>query len=933
MENVRIVRALAVLAFLFAACGVRVPADAAPAAVGTAGTIAGTVLDAQGNPIAGAQVILAGSTARAATSDGHGAFSFAAVVPGLYSVTVTRAGLTAVTLDDVAVAAAQTVTLSVRMQPASFSSLQSIGHVIASRAGSSINTSAAAITTVTPGTVIDQGQTQVSRIVDELPGIIASPVSFNGNSGWNTADPWIAVEPQIRGALPYETATLIDGHPVQVGASGSYNISFLSAYLLQDVEVVKGPGAMVPNIDYAIGGTLNFRTLEPTAQKRFSADYGLDNYGGQISNFRATGTTLNGKLGYAVDYALDGSPGPFHNTPAMMPYEQGNGPTQAINGQPTCVDPSVLNCPYAFLPGRPGYQDSYKVVSPIIGFGSPMNSDHFLRSELVKLRANFSQQSSLTVSYLGGQAAVNNLGAFAFSDNTTFFAPPAGYTGSIPAGPIDQCCENVTSLGYDYNDQGVFQAELRTALGTNTVLARYYAASLYDYNTHDPQGEPGTQSFPQILYGGASVGNPGTEEIFNGQPGVATFYDQYVSTLTHDRLGGYTVELDHPAGPNLYILSLDQTKSTSFEEYIAPPAPFTPQYLVPAGSGQSFRTIAARGQFVLSPQLNATVSDYLVSYTSTYSPTGGGPFTSTTYDFDGPRAALTWRPSRDVSWRFSTGASIAPPYVNLLTTPAGPPVGNLGGFNNQYYTQTLNSGNVRPETAWGYDLGADWRYGNGIIASADVYETTLHDQFLDTTRLAGTYSGVPLYVQQTANLGHSRYEGVELALHRSPASGFGFVTQGALLRAFAYDLPAGFYNSAAGPDTINLGILPNVNFVPSGLGYNGLSASRVPYSQGYGELNYRTLHGAFYRIGLTYYGPNNGYNEPAFEVLSASARLPFGKNTSLLFAADNLTGAYDKPYIGLYSGMGVPLANGLQGQTISGQYGPTTFRVLLHRDL
>jgi outer membrane receptor protein involved in Fe transport len=914
------------------------PALAANSSDGT-GIIAGTVTDTGGKPIAGANVTLTGPTTRSTVTDAAGAFTLSGVVPGIYSASVRKAGFVSVT-SDVAVLQQQRVAFTVTLQSSSFSSLRTIGNAVA-YASRGMNTSTASIDTISSADVIGQGQTQASRVLDQIPGIIGNAVSFSGNSGWNTADSWVAIEPQIRGALPYETATLIDGHPVQVGASGSYNVSFLSAYLLQNVEVVKGPGAMPSDIDYAVGGTVNFRTLEPSRERRASFDYGVDNYGGQISNFRATGTTSNGKLGYVLDYALDGSPGPFNNTPAWMPYQQGNGPTQAVNGHLTCVDPTLTNCPYTFQAGPAQYQSSYQVVAPLIGFGAPMNSDHFLRAELAKVRANFSQESSLTISYLGGQAAVNNLGSFAFSDNTTFFAPPPGYTGSVPAGPINACCENVTSTGYDYNNQGIFQAEFHTTLGTNTFLARYYTASLYDFNTRGDNGPPATQTFNQQLYGGAQIGNPATTEIFNGQTAAVTFYDQYIGTLTHDRLGGYTVQFDHPAGENVYSLSYDQTASTSSEQYTfplnpqpAPPAPlFTTQDLVPGGSGQQFKTIAARAYLTLSPKVNATLGDYQVAYTSRYSPNGDGNSTSTTHAYNAPRAALTYRATRDVSWRFAAGASIAPPYITLLTTPSGPPAGNLGGFNNTYYTQTLNSGDIRPETAWGYDLGVDRRFKNGLVASADVYETTLRDQFLQTVFLAGTYLGVPLYDQQTENLGHSRYEGIEVALRNAPATGFGFLAQGALLRAYAYDLPAGFYDSAAGPNTVNLGILPNVNFMPSGLGYNGLSASRVPYSQGYGELNYRSRHGAFYRLGMTYFGPNNGYNEPAFEVVSASMQLPLGARTSLLLAGDNLTGAYDKPYVGIYSGIPVPLANGLLGQTVSGQYGPATFKFVVHEDL
>ena len=915
--------------------GMLTSASAARAA-GT-GAITATVLDASSKPIAGARVNLSGPQVAATTSRADGTFAFTGLSPGLYSIFVARSGFAPATLGDVVVTGGP-VTLAVRLQPASFSSLAEIGRVsTSSTATVQMNTSTAAIATVTGASLLDKGQTQITKALNEIPGIVGSVQPFSPSQGWNTAAAGTPVEPQIRGALPYETETLIDGHPVQVGRNGSFNVSFLSTYMLQSLEVVKGPGALAPNIDYAIGGTLNYRTLEPTLKQVASIDFGIDNFGGQTTNLRATGTTAGGRISYAFDYALDGSPGALHNYPGLMPYIQGNGTTQLINGQPTCLD-GASNCPYAYLPGNPAYQSSYSIVAPLLGCCSPVNSDFFNRDEFGKIRYNFSQQTALTVSYLAGQARANNLGTFAFSDNTTFFAPPAGYTGSIAPGPIDTCCENVTSIGYDFDNQTLFQAELRTALGRDTILARYYKTSLYDFNTRNQSGPPGTQSFNLNLYGGGiAVGQPdaaGNYQYpnYSNTPALVTFVDQNVEYLDSDRLAGYSVEYDHPVAENMYTVSVDQYRSTS-SSTVGFGTQDVSSVLVPAGSGQSFRTLLARGQFTLNSHLHATLSNYYISYDSHYSQTGDGNFVDSTHAFDGPRAALEWRPARDVSWRFSTGSSIAPPYANLLSNPSGPPIGNNGGFNDTYFTETVNSGDVRPETAFGYDLGIDQRFRGFVLASADIYETTLHDQFLQTTTLGGMYNNRPLFIQQTANLGHSRYEGVELKLARTPPAGLGFLISGSLMRAYAYDLPPGFYDSGAGTDTVNLGILANENFMPSGLGFNGLSAARVPYAQGYGELTYGTRGGAHFVAGVTYFGNNNGFNEPAFEVLSASIHLPLGKKTSLQLSGDNLTGAYDKPFVGLFSGIGVPLANGLLGQVTSGQYGPATFRLTVHHDM
>ena len=283
-------------------------------------------------------------------------------------------------------------------------------------------------------------------------------------------------------------------------------------------------------------------------------------------------------------------------------------------------------------------------------------------------------------------------------------------------------------------------------------------------------------------------------------------------------------------------------------------------------------------------------------YKDNYTQDGGLTFQSSSHAYDAPRLALGWRPNSNTSVRGSAGFSVAPAYINLLTnTPT--PVANRNPPT--YFTLTGNAGDVSPETAFGFDLGADRRIARDTVLSADVYETTLHNQFISTTALDGTYTPpvgsiypnqpYPLYVSKTANLGLARYEGVELALHRDPVVGFGYKLQGSLQRGYAYALPSGIYATAAGPYTANLGVIPNVNFEPSGQGYNGLSMARVPYAQAYGELNGRTRTGGYGLVGITYYGNNNSYNVAPFYVVNASYRQPIGKHVSLLLAVQNVT--------------------------------------------
>jgi outer membrane receptor protein involved in Fe transport len=263
--------------------------------------------------------------------------------------------------------------------------------------------------------------------------------------------------------------------------------------------------------------------------------------------------------------------------------------------------------------------------------------------------------------------------------------------------------------------------------------------------------------------------------------------------------------------------------------------------------------------------------------------------------------------------------------------------------NNQgavlYYTQTLNNGNISPETAFGLDLGVDHRINDDLIFSGDIYQTALHGQFLNTTSVDGTYTPAsgpnagktrPLYITKTANLGQSRYQGLELTLRRVPETGFGFKAQGALIRAYTYNLPPGFWDTANGPNTTNLAVIPNANFYGSGNGYNGIADGNVPYAQGYAEANYRTRTGGLFLLGATYYGNNNSYNAPAFFVVSASARVSINDHVSVQLTGDNLTDSLGEKTANLFGGKPVPLVNGTVGVTTAFNVGPPTAHFIVH---
>jgi len=611
----------------------------------TSSVISGNVFTSDGVPISGASVIVDGPVRRSDSTDARGAFSFASVAPGVYVLTVGKAGFTSARQENIAVTAGSTATVTIPLTASSFSSLRQIGQVSTSAPGrAQINTSTGALAVVSNQAFVDQGQQQVTKILNETPGIVASRTSV-GNSA-SQASPII---PQIRGALPYETATLVDGHPVSVGANGYFSPLYLNPALLQDVEIAKGPGVLSTDINYAIGGSVNYRTLEPTRTFHAAVDLGIDNYAGTSPSVRITGSTPTHVVDYAFAYALNGTPGPLRDyrvAGSQVPLVYGGGGLNSdgtgpwfVNGRGYAGVPLGLgasNTPqYAGLPGQAYFAQPFYVCC------STLDTQYLARAELAKLRFNMSQQTALTVSYLGAQSTSNQTGAQASSVSTlpnggnfSSFAPPKGYAGSVAPGtaiPFDLAA--YVPL-YNSIQQSLFQSELRSAVGKTTILARYYAGTAnqftYSYKT------PTNESFAGNAWGGVALcavgvafnfatkacadGAAPTPTFFDGQATSFTSGPAQTTTLTQDHLRGYSLEFDQPAGDNFFTLAFDRSHHDSLNDVYNPVQGIIGYQLAP-GSGQQFTTILARAQLALTRRLTATISNYAIQYASTTVPT------------------------------------------------------------------------------------------------------------------------------------------------------------------------------------------------------------------------------------------------------------------------------------------------------------------------
>lgn len=898
------------------------------------GSISGSVRDVEGRPLASARIDVHGPQNATATTDASGAFSVENLAPGTYEITASKGGYRSAGVDGI-VLKSGTEHVDLALEPATLSTLKEIASVRSVRGA--LNTSSSAITDLSQERFLQAGQIQIGHILDQVPGVIsARPASAN------PAAPGSITSPNLRGALDYEKATLLDGHPLINGRNGDYPTMLVSSLLYDNIEVVEGPTAYAPEINYGIGGTLNFRTGNPTARSSGQTIYGVDNMSGSFAQLKYSNTIANGKLGYLFNFASYGTQGPLNQYPSYFALPAGttiNG-FGAVSGATTSGKPiNGQQGPYPIANALGNPSNAY---ATLVACCQAVNSSFLNHGELAKLEYHFSPTTTFSAAFIGIQSMYDGPAA-GFTQIGSVFAPASGYSASSGIAPGQTILLNNRTTLPDsrlYDNEPIFEGELRTALHRDTLLARYYSAVLARQTTSmlaSPSANYVTA--PMTLYGTATVG--GVATAFNGTSASLTIPTPYSNSVEHDGLKGFSFEYDHPMGPNIYTFAFDRNTSLT-DAYSITGSATNPQgnrsTLIAAGTRQDFTTYLLRADLALGTKAQVTVANYFNVYQSKFTPqvvNGNFVFQTTTTTHDDPRLGISYRPSPDLALRFSMGSAVAPPYPALID--------NLTQTPQQVYTPGAttvtignNSGTLLPETSFGYDVGGDWHMRTGDVLSFDAYLTNLRNQFVGviypsgtTFNPPGTSAQIPVYISTNQNLAQSRFEGLELTWRRDPARGAGYTIAAALQRAYAYNLPASFYSSAAGPFTTNLGVINGANFYAfNSPFFNGISNKSEAYSQGYAGIHGRGGNGQYAEFGFTYYGSNNTYNVPAFVIASASYRQPIaGPNYTLQLSADNIFNSQNPSYVLYGAGIGAPLANGQFGIRSAIPYGPATLRL------
>lgn len=961
--------------------------SASQAASQASGSITGTVKNTNGAPVSGVTVSVTGPQRASTTSDSQGNFTLGNLKPGIYFFTAAKSGFTTATESNITVLAGQAQALAVTMSTPTFTSLRTIANVRSVGRGT-FNTTPASVNVTSSQTFELRGAQQVAHVLDAVPGL---QISIAGN-GVNGASPGGITFANIRGARSYETASLIDGHPLFVGDYGDYVSSFLNSFMFKDVETIKGPGATVPQVNFALGGSVNFETKDPTYLPTADVQLGFGSYGSTYQNFSFS-NTFDDRLGVMVAYASNNAASPFNgqkfyftNYPGFY-YPAGGTVLYSQQGNPVLVGGGTSSSPASSQ--APSTIAQVACCLPVNGF---LNSV----SELTKFTYKLSNATTVMASYLGGQARADQ---FANTGDVQYFtfqpltsgAPAYTPVAGAPAvgSQIPVVFGYASQFDYETNNEPIFQGEIHTTLGNDTILGRYYHASIsrIQYQGPDNPASPEGGAF-QVWGNQSGYGSTQKPYAFEGGPYVMQNYEYY-RNVENDKLSGDSLQYIHPMGDDSLTFSYDRNVGDSnaySQSGASGPGATVPGASVttPQGSQQTITSYMLRGHHVINSKLNATLSLYENQYSTTTNGVSQGGSgcqfngancvfqTENTKHFD-ERMGLEWRPGYDWAVRASAGSSVVPPYLGLLTTTTTALPIATTSTTTSIVLGSYKNPNLLPETGFGYDFGFDHRMPLGITMSFDAYLTNMFNGYFKQLvptgftcatpgYCSGTQAGnanVPIFASYNNNLSNARFEGLELEIKRAPERGFGFDLAGSTQRGYAYNLPSCFYSTSpsnCNAYNTNLNVIAGQNFNGGGnflavcppaytsggalktcsgsakvFATTGISAQNqsIPYFTGNAALNYTFGGGVFAEIGDTFFGKNNSYNEPPFGIAYAALRVPLKNGLAVQVSGDNIFNAY--PGLFPVAGTGVPvqLANGGVAATNGNVAGPATYQFTL----
>jgi outer membrane receptor protein involved in Fe transport len=790
--------------------------------------VTGSVKANDGTPIAGASItVTTAAFSRTGRSDARGIFVLRGVRAGTYALHAGAPGYESISQRTVTIDAVS-ASLSVVLSAATTNSLTVIGQVRAS-AGETVSTASAPTVTMSAQQAAAAGVTSVAPMVwDELSTTPVIPLGGGSNATVTFA---------VRGPDPTETLVDVDGHQMNNGNTGDFDLSLIDPAALQEVQVVYGiaPSSLIgPN---TIGGGVNIVTLQPTTTthallRAFGGSYGT--FGG---TFQTTGS--EDRWGYAVSLHATASSGSVNQTVLAPPA--GVAPPADENlqsvGSGSSGDSVLTKLRYQ-LGGTNGYgylqlnfrnQNVYKDESALLTNYTP---------------PGFSGAGGDAIAFgnaMGPLGGDGNPGGYQSFAGTTLAAHQAnyGFDAQLPLGGAQIDGAPATILQYSH----------LTTQNSQSVSGPGEAALPYLYNQSD------------------LLGDDWLEVDHHFSNGLLSFkYDLATESLTTNYVQGQVTAQSIPVGPVQFLGNSASTDALGPAHRSPPPVQTIP-------IAQTERYAVARYNGDPSSHIHYSLAGYYSNY-STF---------GTSFD---PRAGFVWTPTGNTAVRASVGTTLQTPQLSELVVP--PPADRVPVGGIIY----IGNPNLKPDHATDYDLGLEQilRENNSPLHfSLDLYQTNLRSPSsqLNVQPIPGCQTkrkSKPCPISYPVNAGDGIYRGIDISADQELWRTFHVRAGWDLDSSYLTVVPAAIQDGTlvAGQQSLGEPLHKAYLALEQDPGAALSYGVRLNYEGTYNELNrspYATLdaHIAYRRNGYEYgvYGTNltNVYANP-FTVIGGG--VPYG---------------------------------------------------------
>ena len=754
---------------------------AAPSPAQSGSEVSGTVTSASSQaPISGAHLELTGAKYdKTTTSDASGHFSFTGLSAGTYSLRAIASGYAVGVAPPFSVGLNEAVTLSVALELQSVNNLQTIARVRVNGA-EALNTNSAPTVTITNRQFVAHGDILVQQALETQPGVTIE--HYNGGLG-------SVATITIRGAgaygegdsnTGYEVLVLQDGEPLRNGQYGDFDLSTLTPAIYSRVELLKGVGGTSLFGANSIGGTLNLVTRDPMKTEGGEFLGGVGSFG--FTTYDLSETDTIGRFGYVFNIHRMVSQGP--------------------------IDPNFVA----------DYTNYCSNTVPVC-YLSHSSQDFNLQSGLLKLRYDFSPQTSLT---LTGTSEADMRDQNGLQGNPNGGTDAAGYLNWFGY-PDDEV----------YNQQPKISAELRTQVGGGDLMLRSYGGILQrlDWDLVPPIGADGTNN----MYEDRSL-----DRLYGDEVAWSKILGQHTITLAAGANGDNFAEWDVPFGDTT-PLTFDQLSLTT-------------------GGSQIERTYMVRDQIESSPKLRFDLAGYYSSYD-----------TLNVKRFD-PRLGIVYRPNTSTAVHASIASGFAAPRISDIDSPLDQYSYDASSdpdcpSSERYCVGSQGNPTLKPESSVGADVGIDRIFtadGRGRL-SLDFYQTNLTNHIfnVDEPAPAGatfTDGSSMLFINTPENLAKATYSGFEFS--------------GSLPVNPNFAVNAGYDTQAAYPEDVDIHTELIARTLVNGQQFFGVPVHKYSYG-----VSYENHGGTTGFINANYFGNNNQFNVSPFWQWNAGLALPLGENT------------------------------------------------------